>query len=112
HQILTLMLSEPARVPPTARQRIYRLVKGPESIPYRRPPDYDSSPAAGEAVADTSALRPERLLTYLAALLVLALGLIAALWLAWPRSQPGHSPADVAVLPGTIAAAAPVSKPA
>ena len=37
HQILTLVLGEPAKVPPTARRRMYRLVKGPESIPYRQP---------------------------------------------------------------------------
>ena len=38
HQILTLILSEPAVVPTPARQRMYRLVRGRESIPYRRPP--------------------------------------------------------------------------
>ena len=37
HQILTLVLGEPAKVPPTAHQRMYRLVKGRESIPYRKP---------------------------------------------------------------------------
>jgi hypothetical protein len=37
HQILTLLLSEPARVPPTARKRMYELVTGPESLPNRKP---------------------------------------------------------------------------
>ena len=37
HQILTLVLGEPALVPPTAKQRMYALVKGPESIPFRKP---------------------------------------------------------------------------
>lgn len=37
HQILTLVLSEQVRVPPTARRRMYQLVKGRESIPDRRP---------------------------------------------------------------------------
>src|SRR5205085_2838458 len=43
HQILTLVLGEPALVPPTARQRMYSVVKGPEAIPFRKPPT-----AAGE----------------------------------------------------------------
>ncbi len=38
HQILTLVLGEPALVPPSAKQRMYALVKGPESIPFRKPP--------------------------------------------------------------------------
>jgi hypothetical protein len=36
HQILTLLLSDPVRVPPTARKRMYELVKGPESLPNRK----------------------------------------------------------------------------
>jgi hypothetical protein len=36
HQILTLLLSDPVRVPPTARKRMYDLVKGSESLPNRR----------------------------------------------------------------------------
>src|SRR5713226_8583738 len=48
HQILTLMLSEPVRVPPTARQRMYRLVKGRESIPYRKPPAFKPAAEIGE----------------------------------------------------------------
>src|SRR5262245_44960402 len=37
HQILALVLGEPSLVPPTAKQRMYTLVKGPESIPFRKP---------------------------------------------------------------------------
>src|ERR1700716_1223722 len=38
HQILTLVLGEPALVPPTARERMYGLVKGREAIPFRKAP--------------------------------------------------------------------------
>jgi hypothetical protein len=36
HQILTLVLGEPALVPPTARERMYALVRGKEAIPSRK----------------------------------------------------------------------------
>ncbi len=38
HQILTLVLGEPALVPPTAKERMYQLVQGREAIPYRKAP--------------------------------------------------------------------------
>jgi hypothetical protein len=46
HQILTLVLGEPALVPPTARERMYGLVQGREAIPFRK-----AAPAAGAAAA-------------------------------------------------------------
>jgi hypothetical protein len=36
HQILTLVLGEPAAVPPTAKERMYALVQGREAIPFRK----------------------------------------------------------------------------
>lgn len=38
HQVLTLIMSEPVRVPPTSRQRMYGLVKGTEVDPGRMAP--------------------------------------------------------------------------
>lgn len=37
HQILTLVLTEPVRVPPRAHRRMYELVQPPASVPDRRP---------------------------------------------------------------------------
>jgi len=37
HQILTLVLTEPVRVPPTANRRMYKLVRRPASLPDRAP---------------------------------------------------------------------------
>ena len=37
HQILTLVLTEPVRVPPRAHRRMYALQKAPASTPHRRP---------------------------------------------------------------------------
>ncbi|HTU16879.1 MAG TPA: hypothetical protein VMG10_02355 [Gemmataceae bacterium] len=50
HQILTLVLGEPAHVPPTAKERMYALVQGREAIPFRK-----AATANGNAAAPTSA---------------------------------------------------------
>ena len=99
HQILTLVLGEPAKVPPTARVRMYRLVKGPEAIPYRKPAAA-AAPVVGVAApaevdefhdADEDLLHTflgPRSALWLVALL-LATGLLAAaVWLAVPPAPP------------------------
>lgn len=50
HQILTLVLGEPATVPATAYQRMYALVQGREAIPFRK-----ATAASGNAAAPTGA---------------------------------------------------------
>src|SRR5262249_47494585 len=51
HQILTLVLGEPALIPPTARRRMYRLIQGRESIPDREIPATAIGRGALEGVA-------------------------------------------------------------
>lgn len=59
HQILTLVLGEPALVPPTARERMYGLVKGREAIPFRKASAKSNPNLAlkpGEEAEDTAVL--------------------------------------------------------
>jgi hypothetical protein len=55
HQILTLVLGEPALVPPTAKERMYGLVQGREAIPFRKaaaPQAAQAEPTGADADAD------------------------------------------------------------
>jgi hypothetical protein len=55
HQILTLVLGEPALVPPTAKERMYALVHGREAIPFRKastPGAHGAAPTEADADAD------------------------------------------------------------
>lgn len=59
HQVLTVVLSEPVLVPPTAKRRMYGLVRGRESIPYRKV----SAPSLAEsALPDHADVTDETLL--------------------------------------------------
>lgn len=87
HQILTLMLSEPTRVPPTARQRMYRLVKGREAIHFRKPPVFPADVRRDVAPERREEAGPVRWPLFVAGALLLV-GLAAAVSLAWPRPQP------------------------
>jgi hypothetical protein len=89
HQILTLVLGEPALVPPKAKERMYGLVKGREAIPYRRAP---ASPRAAAESTDSDDLPPllgaswmRWLLPIAGLLLIGALGL--AVWQILPDKE-------------------------
>ena len=126
HQILTLVLSEQVRVPPTARRRMYGLVGGPASLPNRKPGKTvpvggtrDDAPIADDRI-DASYLlgmsafaageRRVVRLTRLAVIGVVASLLVVAAVMAWPR-QP-DAPRETAALPATAPTPAPAPAPA
>src|SRR5262249_17509430 len=122
HQILTLVLGEPALVPPTAKQRMYALVRGREAIPFRRPPaadgpDADEPGPEGREVDETlrlglPALRRKEGWRNPLILLGGALGLVACLVIAiiqllpsTPRGElAGPGKADVLLAKGNAKA--------
>jgi hypothetical protein len=103
HQILTLLLSEQLRVPPTAYRRMYGLVKGKESIPGRSPgktipvggvrpsesasdgDDADANYLLGMSAYSREQPFAQKALRWAAAA-ALAVGFAVAGWLAWPKT--------------------------
>ncbi len=121
HQILTLVLSEQVRVPPTARRRMYGLVGAPASLPNRKPGKTvpvggtrDDAPPADDRI-DASYLlgmsafaageRRAVRLTRLAVIGVVASLLVVAAVMAWPRHP--DAPRETAALPATTPTPAP-----
>lgn len=94
HQILTLLLSAPMRVPPTAAQRMYGLVKGPESIPTRQPgpalpvggvrPDEHLPDDPDAEAAYLMGIKDDANSRFRLPLIIgLMVALVAAVWFAW-----------------------------
>ena len=121
HQILTMLLSEQVRVPPTAYRRMYGLVKGPESIPGRTPGKV--IPVGGMVPTDNPAEATDADAQFLlgmspysksqpvawkvgrwVAAALLAVGFVVTAFLAWPKGQPA-----VASLPPNGTATKPIS---
>src|SRR5262249_27390466 len=105
HQILTLVLGEPALVPPTAKERMYALVQGREAMPFRKAPapqqaamagshpdiDLDESPLLG-----LSFFRRASWLRWAlpVAVVLLLIGLGIALYLALPSNPKPYAIVD------------------
>lgn len=123
HQILTMVLSEPVRVPPTARKRMYQLVKGRESLPDRKPNGAhpargvgeDDHPADAGDDADVSLLlglashpkhdSRKRTMAFAGTAAGLAAAFLFAAWMALPASpgisHPAAPTAELAQAPPT-----------
>ena len=112
HQILTLVLGEPAKVPQTARQRMYRVVKGKEALPYRK--STGNAAVAGidgpASVDDTReydepllmGLSGNQIAYSLAGAIGALLALIVVIYFAIPTARPAANQGYVALVPGPI----------
>lgn len=103
HQVLTLVLSEQVKVPPTARTRMYSLVKGQEAVPGRKPKAALSVAAVRDADPPDDAEADAQLLLglpaysasesagrraiRLVAVAAMLLGFGLCLWAAWPAGD-------------------------
>jgi hypothetical protein len=127
HQILTVVLTEPVRVPPRANQRMYKLVEPPAALPDRKPgkaiPVGGMPAAAVESAAEADEADAALLLgmrrysagprsgrlRLAAAVLGLAALLVGAVVMALPRTAPTPPPAQ----PGPVSYAGnpPAARP-
>jgi hypothetical protein len=136
HQVLTLVLSEQVRVPPTARTRMYKLVKGRESVPGRRPAanlsvatvreaaaadddhDADANLLLGLPAYSATESSERRIARYATAAGLLA-GFAVCAFMAWPASSTADTDRGAVVLntptpaptPPTFATVAPAKPP-
>jgi hypothetical protein len=108
HQILTMILTEPVRVPPKARERMYKLVPPPASSPTRRkkklqpvgsvvpeasePDDADAAFLLG--FGRYSGASVMRRAAAAAAVVAISLLLGVAVYMALPSGQPEPPPTD------------------